>query len=69
MQPCPSCGEKKSLTDLLNHARLVYARAARDLERCGSNQFGEAYEIADNARFLFEIARDALDEHVKQHGC
>ncbi len=41
-------------------------------ERTGylpSDKFNEAYDLADNARFLYEIARDALDEHLKEHDC
>ena len=69
VQPAPACGEKESLTKLLNDARAAYAQATRELETCPSDKLNEAYELADNARFLYEIARDAFEEHLKDHGC
>lgn len=69
MQPAPACGEKESLTKLLNHARVAYATATRELATCPKQESDEAYDLADNARFLYEISRDALDEHLKDHGC
>jgi len=69
MQRGLSCGEKRSLTKLLRQTRAVYAKAVGELKECPSDQFGQAYELADNARFLFEITRDALNEHLEDHGC
>jgi len=58
-----------SLTTLLNDAHAAYAKATRELETCPRQKLNEAYDLADNARFLYEIARAALDEHTKDHGC
>jgi hypothetical protein len=69
MSPAPACGEKESLTKLLNDARATYASATRELASCPRDKFNEAFELADIARFLYEIVRDALEEHLKDHGC
>jgi hypothetical protein len=69
MQPAPACGEKESLTRLLSDTRAAYAKATRELDACSADKFNEAFDLADNARFLYEIASDALEEHLKHHGC
>jgi hypothetical protein len=69
MKPAPACGEKQALIKLLDDARAAYAKATRELDTCPRDKLNEAYNLADNARFLYEIARDAFEEHLKDHGC
>ncbi|HYV05998.1 MAG TPA: hypothetical protein VFB82_15485 [Blastocatellia bacterium] len=69
MQPSPSCGEKQSLTERLNQARLLYAEATTHLETMESGEFKEALRKAHQAKDTYESARDALEAHNKEHGC
>ncbi len=69
MQPSPSCEEKTILADRLNRARELYAATSRELEQLSGEAFDKAYERAENVRLAYELARHAVDAHIKEHGC
>ncbi len=65
-QPCP---EKKSLTELLNQARIQYALATSQLETMYAQDFKAALRKAQEAKAAYQSARAALEDHVKEHCC
>ena len=71
MNPSAPCGEKESLTERLNDARLLYAAATRELDGLSgaTSDFDVAYQRAENTRVLYEAARLLHDDHLKEHGC
>ncbi len=49
-----------------------YVRALEALSHAGSDEiddFGQAYQCAENARLAYELARTALADHCEVHGC
>ena len=69
MQPSPSCGQKKSLTNALHEARSRYAVKALKLEEIDTAGFEQALEESENARIAYELARETLEAHIREHGC
>ncbi len=69
MQPCPSCGEKETLTDSLHQARSRYAVKALKLQKIDTAGFDQALEESENARIAYELARETLEAHIREHGC
>jgi hypothetical protein len=47
----------------------AFWRSVRTLNDLGEAEFHRAYEISQKYRVAVEVARDALNNHLAEHGC
>ena len=65
----PYCPAKQVLSAHVIESRTRYLKAARELGRVPFAEFEREYRKADTARVAYELAKDALEAHIKEHGC
>ena len=67
------CTERIRLLDLMNDATKYYARAATDLARkmgkMAEAEYKRGLAEVEQARLDAEHAREALVQHMREHGC
>ena len=68
-QPSTKCLEHQILHGRLRADTKVYIDATRRLGTCNQEDFQKTYEAAESARIAFLKAREALNIHVREHGC
>ncbi len=69
MVPGAICEQKDTLTKRCDQAKDLFIRAAQKVGSHPTGGFDQAYKEAGEARASYDIARDTLAAHVKEHGC
>jgi hypothetical protein len=70
MQPSPKCSIEVDLAERLNHARKLYAASVRVLDDSDLPAHDDGiFDQVEAARLLYIVARNALLDHRKEHGC